>query len=143
MKSLERFVQAQQQSGLYERVLHELRQGNKQSHWMWFIFPQIDGLGMSQIAVMYAIADSAEAAAYLQHPLLGPRLLECSNILLELSDENLTAEQILGPVDSMKLRSSMTLFAAVCGDYQPVFQQVLDRYFHGEPDPMTLRLLAT
>jgi len=131
---LQRFAAAQEAGGMYERATAELRSGRKTSHWMWFIFPQIAGLGYSRTARTYAIASLAEARAYLAHPLLGARLIECASILTRVPDR--TAEQIFGVVDAMKLRSSMTLFAraAVGGS---VFGQVLDQYFDGVPDPAT------
>jgi uncharacterized protein (DUF1810 family) len=131
---LQRFAAAQDAGGTYERATAELRSGRKTSHWMWFIFPQIAGLGYSRTARTYAIASLAEARDYLAHPLLGARLIECASILTRVPDR--TAEQIFGVVDAMKLRSSMTLFArAAVGD--SVFGQVLDQYFDGVPDPAT------
>jgi uncharacterized protein (DUF1810 family) len=130
---LERFVRAQDEQQTYRQAVAELRRGRKTSHWMWFIFPQIAGLGRSPIAQLYAIADLAEARAYLAHPVLGPRLVECAAIVA--SHEGPTAEQIFGGIDAMKLRSSMTLFARADED-QPVFTAVLDQYFDG-PDPET------
>ena len=131
---LQRFAAAQDAGGTYERATAELRDGRKTSHWMWFIFPQIAGLGSSRAARIYAIASLAEARAYLAHPLLGARLIECASILTRVPDR--TAEQIFGEVDAMKLRSSMTLFArAPVGE--SVFRQVLDQYFDGIPDPAT------
>jgi uncharacterized protein (DUF1810 family) len=134
---LERFVRAQDEHQTYRQAVTELRSGRKTSHWMWFVFPQIAGLGRSPMAQTYAIADLAEARAYLAHPVLGPRLVECAEILA--SHEGLTAQQIFGSVDAMKLRSSMTLFARA-GENQPVFAAVLDQYFEG-PDPETERRL--
>jgi uncharacterized protein (DUF1810 family) len=135
---LRRFVEAQDSGGTYQRALAELRAGHKTSHWMWFVFPQRAGLGQSETSRRYAIASAAEARAYLDHPVLGPRLVECAEALLE--HEVGSAEEILGGVDAVKLRSSMTLFAAVAPE-QPVFQRVLDRYFDGEPDGSTERWL--
>jgi uncharacterized protein (DUF1810 family) len=132
---LERFVTAQNSGGTYQRAVAELRNGRKTSHWMWFIFPQIAGLGRSAIAQAYAISDLAEAQAYLAHPLLGPRLIECAEIVG--SHRGRSAEQIFGGVDAIKLRSSMTLFAHADPE-QPVFRQVIDQYFAG-PDPETER----
>ncbi len=132
---LQRFLDAQNEGGTYERALTELRAGRKTSHWMWFLFPQIEGLGRSPMAQRYAIGSAAEARAYLAHPVLGPRLRECAEALLEV--EGRSAEQILGPVDALKLRSSMTLFAPVASD--DLFQRVLDRYYGGVPDPETVR----
>ena len=132
---LERFVAAQ--SGVIERVRAELQTGRKQSHWMWFVFPQLAGLGFSPMAQRYAISSLAEARAYLAHPLLGARLRECTAALLGHRDKS--AEAILGGIDAMKLRSSMTLFDQVGG--AGLFGQCLDAFFGGEPDPATLRLL--
>ena len=129
---LERFVDAQ--DDIYDRVVAELRAGRKTSHWMWFVFPQIAGLGRSPTAVRYAISGSEEARAYLAHPVLGPRLRECAGILL--GHNGVSAFDIFGGIDAMKLHSSMTLFALVSGD--PLFQAVLDRYFEGRLDPATL-----
>jgi uncharacterized protein (DUF1810 family) len=134
---LERFVQAQDEHQTYDHAVAELRRGRKTSHWMWFVFPQIAGLGRSPMAQAYAIADLAEARAYLAHPVLGPRLVECAEIVA--SQQGSTAEQIFSPIDAMKLRSSMTLFAVANPD-QPVFAAVLDQHFDG-PDPETERRL--
>ena len=134
---LDRFVLAQDAHQTYRQAVSELRQGRKTSHWMWFVFPQIAGLGRSAIAQSYAIADLAEAQAYLAHPVLGPRLIECAEIVAGHLDR--TAEQIFGGIDAMKLRSSMTLFAAADPD-QPVFAQVIDQFFDG-PDPETVKRL--
>lgn len=133
---LQRFVDAQQ--SLYPQALAELRAGDKRSHWMWFVFPQIAGLGRSSMAQRYAIADLHEARAYLQHPLLGPRLEECAQALLQHCER--TARQILGSPDDLKLRSSMTLFAAAAPESR-VFQQVLDAFYGGEADQQTLTSL--
>jgi uncharacterized protein (DUF1810 family) len=130
---LERFVTAQDSGGTYQRAVAELRKGQKISHWMWFIFPQITGLGRSAMAQAYAITDLTEAKAYLEHPVLGRRLLECAEIVA--SHRGLSAEQIFGGIDSIKLRSSMTLFAHAAPQ-QPVFRQVIDQYFTA-PDPET------
>jgi uncharacterized protein (DUF1810 family) len=130
---LERFVKAQDSGGTYHQAVRELRNGRKTSHWMWFIFPQIAGLGRSAMAQAFAISDLAEAQAYLRHPMLGPRLVECAGIVA--SHRGLTAEQIFGGIDSIKLRSSMTLFAHADPE-QPVFRQVIDQYYDG-PDPET------
>jgi uncharacterized protein (DUF1810 family) len=132
---LERFVQAQDSAGTYQRAVAELRAGRKVSHWMWFIFPQVAGLGFSSMSQRYAISGLAEARAYLQHPVLGPRLAECARILADTDGS--TADDIVGPVDAMKLRSSMTLFAAAAPD-EPVFGEVLAKYFGGVPDKATL-----
>jgi uncharacterized protein (DUF1810 family) len=134
---LERFVRAQDSGGTYQRALTELRNGRKTSHWMWFIFPQSAGLGRSAMAQAYAISHLAEAQGYLAHPVLGPRLVECAEILA--SHSGLTAEHIFGGIDAVKLRSSMTLFAHADPD-QAIFQQVIDQYFDG-PDPETERRL--
>lgn len=136
---LERFVRAQDEHGTYARARAELRAGRKTSHWMWFVFPQVAGLGRSPVAEHYAIADLAEARAYVHHDVLGPRLLECCRALLDL-DEDLTAEQVLGGTDAMKLRSSMTLFAIADPD-EPTYDEVLARFFGGEPDGRTPGLL--
>lgn len=134
---LERFVDAQQ--GVYERALAELRAGHKRSHWMWFIFPQIAGLGQSEMSRRYAIASSDEAAAYLAHPLLGPRLRACAAAVLEHEEPGVDA--IFGHPDNLKFHSSMTLFADVAPD-EALFQSCLDRFFDGAGDPATLELLA-
>jgi uncharacterized protein (DUF1810 family) len=131
---LQRFVAAQDAGGGYDRVVAELRAGRKTSHWMWFIFPQIAGLGHSPTAQLYAISSLAEARAYLAHPVLGVRLAECATILTSLAGR--TAEQILGDVDALKLRSSMTLFMHAAPG-ESVFGQVLNQYFGGEPDSAT------
>jgi uncharacterized protein (DUF1810 family) len=135
---LERFVLAQNAGGTYQRALEELRNGEKQSHWMWFVFPQVAGLGQSPTSRKYAISSLAEAEAYLRHPLLGPRLLECANAVA--AHTGLSAMRIFGGIDAQKLRSSMTLFLRAAPE-EPVFQEVLDRYFDGSPDPATDRLL--
>jgi uncharacterized protein (DUF1810 family) len=135
---LERFVAAQDGSDTYQRAVGELRAGRKRSHWMWFVFPQIAGLGQSPMSRRYAISSLDEAKAYLEHPVLGPRLIECARILTDLHDAN--AQDILGGIDAMKLRSSMTLFARAEAT-NPVFRQVLDAYFAGVPDEATERLL--
>lgn len=135
---LERFVRAQA-GGTYERALAELRAARKETHWMWFVFPQIAGLGRSATAREYAISSQAEARAYLEHPVLGPRLLECSHAVLEAQARS--AQELLGAVDAMKLRSSMTLFMCACGE-EPVFGAVLARWFDAGEDPATLALLA-
>ena len=131
---LQRFVTAQDSGGTYERAAAELRAGRKASHWMWFVFPQIAGLGYSPTARAYAITSLAEARAYLVHPVLGPRLAECAAILAGLPGR--TAEQIFGEVDALKLRSSMTLFMHADPD-ELVFRQVLERYFGGMTDSAT------
>ncbi len=131
---IQRFVAAQDAGGIYEHATAELRAGRKTSHWMWFIFPQIAGLGYSPASQTYAITSLAEARAYMAHPVLGTRLIECANILTRVSDR--TAEQIFGGVDAMKLRSSITLFMHAAPS-EPVFRQVLDQYFDGIPDSAT------
>ena len=131
---LERFIDAQEP--VYQRVLAELRQGEKRSHWMWFIFPQYAGLGRSETARYYAIGSLDEARAYLAHPLLGARLRECVMILLGL--EGRTAQDIFGYPDVLKLHSSLTLFAAISGD--DLFVRALDTYYGGKRDEATSRL---
>ncbi|MCZ0960728.1 DUF1810 domain-containing protein [Paracoccus benzoatiresistens] len=126
--TLDRFVAAQ--DGTHEVALSELRRGRKQSHWMWFIFPQLRGLGMSPMSHYYGIEDMDEARRYLAHPVLGPRLIACAEAIL--AHGNLPAETILGPVDAVKLCSSATLFAAVEGA-PPVFERILDTFFDGHP----------
>jgi uncharacterized protein (DUF1810 family) len=133
---LARFVTAQ--DGVYDRALAELRQGQKTSHWMWFVFPQIAGLGFSLTAQRYGISGLDEARAYLAHPVLGPRLRECAGVLLSTTGRS--AEQIFGDLDALKLRSSMTLFHRAHPD-DPVFGQVLAVYFDSVPDPATDRRL--
>ena len=135
---LRRFTEAQDDGGTYERAVAELRAGRKVSHWMWFVFPQIAGLGHSAISQTYAISSPAEAKAYLEHPVLGPRLIEATRAVRGLTGR--TAREILGETDAMKLRSSMTLFARAAPD-EPLFQEVLDQYFDGLPDPATERRL--
>jgi uncharacterized protein (DUF1810 family) len=132
---LERFMRAQ--AGVYDSALAELRAGRKRTHWMWFVFPQIAGLGSSPTAQQYAIRSLDEARAYLAHPVLGPRLTEAASAVLAV--EGRSASDILGYPDDLKLRSSMTLFARAASD-PGVFQQVLDRYYDG-PDPRTLARL--
>jgi len=135
---LQRFVDAQDESGTYAGALAELWAGRKRGHWMWFVFPQIAGLGRSPTAQYFAIADLEEARAYLAHPVLGPRLRDCAAALLELDGSDPVA--VLGDIDATKLRSSMTLFAHADPD-EPVFATVLDRYYAGQEDAATLRLL--
>jgi uncharacterized protein (DUF1810 family) len=134
---LQRFVQAQDEGGTHERALAELRAGRKTSHWMWFVFPQLAGLGRSSTAQYYAVPSLAAARAYLAHPVLGARLREAASVVLGLTGR--TAQQVFGGVDAMKLRSSMTLFAQAAPG-EPVFREVLERYFDG-PDAATERLL--
>ena len=135
---LERFVTAQDGGGTYAQAVAELRRGRKTSHWMWFVFPQIAGLGQSAISRRYAISSLAEAQAYLAHPVLGPRLRQAAGILAGLS--GVTAEQVLGGIDALKLRSSMTLFLRAAPGEQ-VFGQVLAQYFGGSEDSATVQLL--
>jgi len=135
---LERFVQAQDTGGTFQRAVAELRAGRKVTHWMWFVFPQVEGLGLSAMSQRYAISGLAEARAYLQHPVLGTRLVECATVLA--ATDGKSAAEILGAVDAMKLRSSMTLFAAAAPD-QPAFSAVLTKYFGGSPDEATLARL--
>ena len=136
MDGLERFVQAQADS--YARALREIKSGRKTSHWMWYIFPQLSGLGHSQTARYYAIRDRAEAEAYLAHPVLGKRLLEISSELLKLESSDATA--VMGWPDDLKLKSSMTLFSLVSSE--PVFRQVLETYFRGEEDAYTVQAIS-
>jgi len=135
---LERFVAAQDAGGTYERAVAELRAGAKRSHWMWFVFPQVAGLGFSAMSQRYALASLAEARAYLAHPVLGPRLVECGRILTATKGKSAAA--IFGDIDAMKLRSSITLFMAAAPD-EPVFREVLEKYFAGQPDDATLERL--
>ena len=137
---IDRFVVAQDSGGTYASALRELRAGRKTSHWMWFVFPQLAGLGRSSTAQAYAIGSLAEARDYLAHPVLGPRLRECVVALLAHPDRS--AETVLGGIDALKLRSSMTLFALAATGSEPVFQEVLDTFFAGERDPRTVRLLG-
>jgi uncharacterized protein (DUF1810 family) len=135
---LERFVAAQDSAGTYERAVAELRGGRKVSHWMWFVFPQIAGLGQSATSRRFSISSLDEARAYLRHPVLGPRLAESARILTGTPHGD--AARIFGGLDAQKLRSSMTLFLRAAPD-EPLFGQVLGQYFDGEPDPATDRLL--
>ena len=134
---LQRFVDAQ--DGVIDTVLAELRRGRKDSHWMWFVFPQLAGLGRSPTAQYYGIASLDEARAYLAHPLLGPRLQQCVEALLPWAGKR-SAEDILGPVDAIKLRSSLTLFEAASNE--PRFGQALDAFYSGERDSLTLEQLG-
>jgi uncharacterized protein (DUF1810 family) len=136
---LERFIAAQDAGGTYETATAELRAGRKRGHWMWFVFPQIAGLGRSSTAQTYAIESLAEAKAYLSHPILGPRLVEAARVLTGLPGR--TAEDIFGAIDAIKLRSSMTLFARA-DPQNPVFQQVLEMYFNCVADAATDQLIA-
>jgi uncharacterized protein (DUF1810 family) len=131
--NLRRFADAQ--DPVFERVRQELESGRKTSHWMWFVFPQLAGLGHSSMARLYAISSKEEAEAYLRHPILGARLRECAQWVNRV--EGRSIEQILGPPDDLKFRSCMTLFARV-DPGEPVFQEALRKYFGGEPDPLTL-----
>jgi uncharacterized protein (DUF1810 family) len=137
---LDRFVVAQNEGGTYERALDELKRGRKTSHWMWFVFPQIAGLGQSSMSRKYAISSVDEAKSYLEHPVLGPRLLECARTLADRRSGS--AEEILGGIDAQKLRSSMTLFLRAQPS-EPLFQQVLDRFYDGEPDGATDDILRS
>lgn len=133
---LDRFIEAQQAT--YPAALRELRSGRKSSHWMWFVFPQLRGLGRSETSLFYGLEGLPEARAYLAHPVLGPRLRAACEALLRAPGD---ADRILGAVDALKLRSSMTLFRrAVPGD--SLFDAVLERFYGGEPDPLTEALLA-
>ena len=134
--NLQRFVDAQ--NGVYDQVRSELREGRKRGHWIWFIFPQIRGLGRSHTAEVFAIASKEEAAAYLNHPVLGPRLRECTQLVTQV--EGRTLEKILGYPDNLKFRSSMTLFIQATADNQ-LFVAALGKYCNGELDPSTLERL--
>jgi uncharacterized protein (DUF1810 family) len=138
---LNRFVEAQDAGGTYAAALTELRRGRKTGHWMWFVLPQIAGLGRSETAQRYAVSDLAEARAFLADPVLGQRLRECAEVLLELPGSDPVA--VFGSIDAVKLRSSMTLFsrAAEVELDRQLFDGVLDKYFDAEPDPATLELL--
>jgi uncharacterized protein (DUF1810 family) len=136
---LDRFVSAQD-GGVYERALAELRAGRKRSHWMWFVFPQIAGLGRSLTAQHYALGSAAEARAYLDHPVLGPRLRTVVEAAVAIPAAS--AFEVFGSPDDLKLRSCLTLFQAVAPE-EPLFGRALDRFFHGAPDPRTLALLET
>jgi uncharacterized protein (DUF1810 family) len=138
---LQRFRDAQEQGGAYATALAELRAGRKRSHWIWFVFPQLDGLGSSPTARRYAIRSLDEARAYLADDVLGPRLHECCDALLAL-DPNTDAETVLGGIDAIKLRSSMTLFA-LAAPFEQLFARVLAHWYGGERDAATERLLAT
>jgi uncharacterized protein (DUF1810 family) len=133
---LNRFISAQE--GIYDRVLAELRSGRKRTHWMWFIFPQIDGLGHSATTRRYAIKSMEEVRQYLNHPVLGPRLVECAEAVLAIEGRSIS--EIFGYPDDLKLESSMTLFACVA-DPRSVFVRILDKYFQGERDVRTLHLV--
>lgn len=133
---LQRFVDAQRM--VYANVVAELKRGKKRSHWMWFIFPQVMGLGFSAMAERFAITSPEEAIAYLGHEVLGPRLRECTRLVLDVKDK--TAHEIFGSPDDLKFRSSMTLFGAVSDD--PVFGEAIARYYASDKDPATLGMLA-
>ncbi|MCC6174308.1 MAG: DUF1810 domain-containing protein [Chloroflexi bacterium] len=135
---LERFVAAQNASGTYDSAVDELRRGRKTSHWMWFVFPQIAGLGRSEMSQRYAISSLEEAKAYLKHPVLGPRLRECTSLVAQAQARS--AEQIFGSIDAQKLQSSMTLFLRAAPD-EASFKEVLDQYFGGKADAATDRRL--
>ena len=135
--NLVRFVQAQEDD--YQRALSEIRSGRKRSHWMWYIFPQFEGLGVSSTSKRYSIKSVAEAEAYLSHPVLGPRLMECAEAALRV--EGLSALEIFGSPDDMKLRSCATLFACV-SPAGSVFHRLIDKYFQGRRDGKTLLLLG-
>ncbi|HMO29081.1 DUF1810 domain-containing protein [Enterovirga sp.] len=134
---LVRFLEAQARN--YDDALAELRAGTKRSHWMWYVFPQLAGLGLSPTAQFYGIGSPGEARAYLAHPVLGPRLLACTRAVLTHRGRSLHA--IFGSPDDMKFRSSMTLFSRVCDPSLPTFREALDAFCGGEPDPRTLALL--
>ena len=136
INSLDRFLEAQE--SMYETALKEIKNGEKESHWMWYIFPQLRGLGRSQMAYTYGINGLEEAKAYLDHPVLSARLIEISEALLEHKDQDI--ENILGDIDAMKLRSSMTLFAIISYN-DSVFHQILDCFYNGEMDELTKRLI--
>lgn len=136
---LERFVEAQDAGGTYGSAVDELRLGRKKSHWMWFVFPQIAGLGRSSMSQRYAISSVDEARAYLEHPVLGPRLRECASLVVQAQGRS--AEQIFGDIDAQKLHSSMTLFLQAAPD-EPLFKQVLDQHFGGRLDQGTLERIA-
>jgi len=136
---LERFLTAQNDGATYAQALEELRAGSKRSHWMWFVFPQVAGLGQSATSRRYAIASLDEARAYLQHPVLGPRLVECATAVDSVGNRG--AAEIFGGIDSRKLQSSMTLFLRAAPEEQ-VFRRVLEHYFGGEADAATDGLLA-
>jgi len=136
MHDLSRFIEAQKE--IYGQVLFELKSGQKRSHWMWFIYPQIQGLGTSTTAKFYSIKGADEALAYYQHPLLGKRLLECTQALLKL--DNPDVDYIFGYPDNLKLKSSLTLFSAITSN--PIFDQALDHLFHGLKDERTVHILS-
>lgn len=135
---LSRFVRAQEET--YDQALSELERGRKQTHWMWYVFPQLDGLGSSPITKLYSIKSEDEARAYLRHPTLGPRLVECAEAILRV--EGKSAREILGSPDDLKLKSCATLFAHVSPPGS-VFERILEKFYSGERDAATLRLLAS
>jgi uncharacterized protein (DUF1810 family) len=136
---LQRFVDAQ--DPVYEEVRSELREGRKRGHWMWFVFPQLKGLGSSYMSERFGISSLREARAYMKHPSLGPRLRECISLLGRA--EGRPIEEILGHIDSVKLRSCLTLFARATTDDNEIFQHALEKFFEGEPDPLTLARLRS
>jgi uncharacterized protein (DUF1810 family) len=136
--NLDHFVAAQEE--VYESVCAELKAGKKSSHWMWFVFPQLEGLGQSAMARQYAIHSSTEALQYLHHPVLGPRILECTALMLAIKSKS--AFEILGTPDDLKFKSCMTLFMQVANGEPAVFEQALTRFYEGKPDKRTLELLA-
>ena len=140
---LERFVRAQDSAGTYASALAELRAGSKRGHWMWFVLPQVAGLGRSETAQRYAVSGLSEARAYLRHPVLGPRLRECAEALDALETDD--AVEVLGPVDAVKLRSSMTLFERAAGDSVEAdpFARVLEHFFEGRRDDATTGILGS
>ena len=135
--NLERFINAQEAS--YEIALSEIKSGRKKSHWMWYIFPQVQGLGFSETSKFYAIKDIGEAKAFLEHPVLGERLVRICNALLHLESDN--AHNIFGSPDDLKLRSSMTLFSSL--NINPVFQKLLEKFFNGIKDDKTLQIIGS
>jgi uncharacterized protein (DUF1810 family) len=135
--NLKRFLDAQETS--FQNALSEIKNGRKQSHWMWYIFPQIEGLGFSELSMFYAIGDIDEANQYLEHPVLGSRLIEISKALLTI--EGKSANQIFGSPDDTKLKSCMTLFSSL-KNTDPVFHSVLDKFFNGDKDQKTLQIIS-
>ena len=130
------FIEAQNR--VYDQVIRELTEGQKRSHWMWYIFPQVSGLGFSEISNRYALGSLDEACRYLKHELLGARLRQCTQLVLDI--RNRTAEDIFGPLDAMKFRSSMTLFS-LCSPSRSLFDSAIEKYFDGKKDPRTIELL--
>jgi uncharacterized protein (DUF1810 family) len=139
-EDLERFVLVQNADDAYARAIAQLRVGRKTGHWMWFVFPQTAGLGHSETSRRYSITSLSEARAYVDHPVLGARLLECTRAVCGL--EAVSADEIFGPIDAMKLRSSMTLFMRACPE-ESGFAAIIDRYFDGKPDARTDEWLAS